>query len=372
MADTEPDIPDDGTSALRAWHDFCEQMRGAGDWVFEHCDDDPLDRVEGLRYLTRLVRGGLESFVESADPGRPEVRGLPHQVKIGVDNPDSFYQSANLHGRHTYRLTGTRGTVHYLSINAYGGNFGAGRDRIGQMGRLDDSNLMVDANGRFEAILSATPHEGNWLELGDEAVTLVVRQFHLDRDAEEPARLRIECLDVEEPPPVLTAPTLVRALGGASAFVTGTMERFHEWVERFRRERPNTLDFNQQAGGGWGDNVQLFRHGYFTLAEGEALVIRFTPPPCFYWNFQLCNWWEESLDYRHHPVTVNKHSAVYGDDGSVELVVAHQDPGVANWLSTAGHRHGGMGLRWNQAEYDVEPEVAIVSLVDLEAAEGSQ
>ncbi len=51
------------------------------------------------------------------------------------------------------------------------------------------------------------------------------------------------------------------------------------------------------------------------------------PPKCVYWNFQLDNWWMESLDYEAHPAThVNKANAGYMPDGSVCLVVAHEDP----------------------------------------------
>ena len=47
-----------------------------------------------------------------------------------------------------------------------------------------------------------------------------------------------------------------------------------------------------------------------------------TPPECYYWNFQLDNYWMESLDYRYHRIHVNGHSAALNDDGSLTLVVA--------------------------------------------------
>ena len=88
----------------------------------------------------------------------------------------------------------------------------------------------------------------------------------------------------------------------------------------------------------------------------------FTPPPCRYWNFQVNNVWEESLDYRFLPVTVNQHTARYEPDGSVRIVIAHAPISASNWLTTDGHRHGTMGLRWNQAEYDVVPQCTVMSL----------
>jgi len=53
-------------------------------------------------------------------------------------------------------------------------------------------------------------------------------------------------------------------------------------------------------------------------------VIEATPPECRHWNFQLNNYWMESLDYRYFDVWVNKHMANYGKDGSICLVVAHE------------------------------------------------
>lgn len=138
-------------------------------------------------------------------------------------------------------------------------------------------------------------------------------------------------------------------------------------------------------------------------------------PECVYWNFQLDNWWMESLDYEAHPAThVNKANAGYMPDGSVCLVVAHEDPrpraarsistrtctttttsttgsssgsaaagasgngdgggegggslaglpravlaGVT-WVDTAHHRHGTMGLRWVRARAHPVPVCRVV------------
>ena len=59
----------------------------------------------------------------------------------------------------------------------------------------------------------------------------------------------------------------------------------------------------------------------------------------------------ESLDYRYHQIHTNKHLAHYRNDGSVQIVVAHDDPGPAcpNWLTTAGHTRGAMLFRYVEA-----------------------
>jgi len=44
---------------------------------------DEADRIEAYRYMTRLVRAGLEGSMEAADPAYPTLRPLPYGVKIG-------------------------------------------------------------------------------------------------------------------------------------------------------------------------------------------------------------------------------------------------------------------------------------------------
>ena len=45
-------------------------------------------------------------------------------------------------------------------------------------------------------------------------------------------------------------------------------------------------------------------------------------------------------------VTINGSQVAYEDDGSWEIVVAHRDPGHANWVSTQGHPRGRIWFRW--------------------------
>ena len=75
----------------------------------------------------------------------------------------------------------------------------------------------------------------------------------------------------------------------------------------------------------------------------------------------------ESLDYRYHTIHTNKHLAEYEPDGSVRLIVAHEDPGLPNWLDTAGHTSGTMSFRWIRAEEHPEPATRVVKLAELSA-----
>ncbi len=56
-------------------------------------------------------------------------------------------------------------------------------------------------------------------------------------------------------------------------------------------------------------------------------------------------WWE-SLDYTNHQSHLNGFLTVPDSDGKYRYVVANEDPGVPNWLDTAGRLEGTMFLRW--------------------------
>ena len=77
-----------------------------------------------------------------------------------------------------------------------------------------------------------------------------------------------------------------------------------------------------------------------------------------------------SLDYRHHRIHVNKHTATYEPDGSVRIVVAHRDPGLPNWIDTVGHESGTMCFRWVRAQGHPQPRTRVVPLSELLATRG--
>ena len=105
------ETPHDRLMTGKSWEDFCDALKGAGQTIL--ADDSPsnsLDRAEGFRYLSRLTRAALETFVEYADPLAPELHRPVHETaKIGADNPDNHYQHASISGRYDYRIRGQRG-----------------------------------------------------------------------------------------------------------------------------------------------------------------------------------------------------------------------------------------------------------------------
>jgi hypothetical protein len=350
-----------------SWNDFCDALKAAGSVVLsDSAPNDPLTRAEGWRYLTRLTRGALESFVEASDPEAPEFRRAAHEtLKMGMDNPDNIYLSAPIRGTFRYRIHGTRGTVHYLGFGTQKGNYGA-TGTLHTTGYLEASDLKLSADGSFEIIASATREGENWLPMEPESSSLIVRQTRLDHANEIPAQISIERIGGDNQPQQLDPTRMDRALRNATRFVTGCATLFSNWAEGFEKHTNTLPRFDPQvATVAGGDPNIAYYHSYWKLAPDEALVIEVTPPKCDYWNFQLANHWLESLDYRYFPVHLNQFTAQTRDDGSVRVVVSRENPGVANWLDTCGRDHGTMCWRWIRASSHPEPQVRVVKLAEV-------
>ena len=362
----------------QSWDDFCETLRSAGKVILRDATpDDAFERAEGFRYLSRLTRVALESYIEFADPEFPILRRPAHEtVKIGADNPDNHYQSAAISGAHEYRIRGKRNTVHYLGMGTYVGNYGSG-GRMGQSGYIEGVDLDIDndqdndqnndQDGNFEIILSCKEQPGkNWLPMEPDTSSLIVRQTFQDRKTEVIADITIERIGSDLHPEPITASKVDAGLAAASQYVLGTASLFADWTENFARH-PNELRLldPEIARAAHGDPNICYYHGYWEVAEDEALVIETTPPTCDYWNFQLNNYWMESLDYRYHEIDVNHHGAKVEDDGRVVIVISKDKPTAGNWIDPAGHVRGTMCLRWIRADEHPKPLCRVVKVADL-------
>ncbi|SFV17305.1 DUF1214 domain-containing protein [Pseudoduganella namucuonensis] len=357
-----------GDDVGRAWERFGDIVKRAGAQITRpEAPSDAFSRAEGYRYLSRLLRIGLEMYVESGDPDFPVFIVPSHETaKIGADNPDNLYQVARISGAREYRVMGQRGSVAYLNFSTKSGGYDS-NGKLEPTGFIDAHRMRFEADGSFELILSARPHAGNWLPLAADTSQLLIRQTFLDRRAEQPARLRIERIDAGARPAALAPARLADNLLKAAHFVENTARLFADWAQGFQRHANALPPADQmvcRAAGG--DPNVFFYHSFWSLEEDEALLIEVARiPDCDYWNIQVNNYWMESLDYRYFDICLNKHSAVLNPDGSLTLVLAHADPGLPNWLETAGHRVGTMCFRWIGAPEQVHPLCRVVKLTEL-------
>jgi hypothetical protein len=347
----------------KAWDTFCDQLRATGHAVLDAAPDDPFDRAEGLRYVTRLATHFLRSTIETSDPGG--ARLSTESPKIGLDNPDYVYCGARLSGKFEYRLRGNMGDASLLGIGAYSGGLGTPQGLV-RDGYLSSEELELEPDGRFEIAVSVEPRPGNWLPMTERTNSLNIRQTLLERHRQQPAPIELVRIDAGEAPRPLDPERFLGGLARTGGMVAGVVGQFLGWTESFRTHLheirpidPALLSVAQ------GDPNTQYNYSYWELEPDEAFVIELEPPECEYWNLQIGNHWLESLDFLHHRTHVNQHTAVLDSGGTVRIVVAQQDPGVPNWLDTAGHRRGTLALRFVGADSTPTPRTRLVRLPDL-------
>lgn len=362
------------TDDLRtAWNDFCDGLKGAIDHVVDPDRDVGDDeRAEGIRHVLRLLGRQVDESFENADPLHPEL-GWNYPAKMGQDNPDALYQTAPMDLQYTYRLSGNIGSVRSLGFSIMTWTFGTAPIR--QLIELDGADLVVDANGEFEVFFSPDPAPadavpGTWHQLEPVATRLLLRQFFADWTNEQPADLHLECLDADGPPPRLTPTAVIDKLHDVAAMTalmgsywTGFAE-VHMTKGEINQFAPPLSDENTQNLGG--TERQAYNQCMWRVGPGEALVLSFTPPPCFYWEVQLGDRWYQSLDYVNRPTTLNDAQAHVDSDGMVRIVIAAEDPGVVNWLDTAGGADGYLTVRFNLPESRPMPAFEAMAFADVD------
>ena len=99
----------------------------------------------------------------------------------------------------------------------------------------------------------------------------------------------------------------------------------------------------------------------YELDPDQALVMRGRFPRCRFANVVLWNHRLQTPPYRYRRVSLNRRQIRYEKDGSFEIVVAHRDPGVPNWIDAAGQRTGMIFWRFLLPQEEVPPIEAEVA-----------
>ncbi|MEM9201797.1 MAG: DUF1214 domain-containing protein [Actinomycetota bacterium] len=336
-----------------AWDAFTEQLNTLGHEALASAPTEP-DRVDGLRFVLRQLGYREEQFLEYPSGTRPEFF-LPESSvrKLFADCPDTIYRQFAVRPDATYRLTGTRGGSPYISFTAYRA---AISDRV--VADLHDGELAVADDGTFELVIGGAAQHDNWLDLGDDAAFVIIREYTHDRANGEKATFAIEQVTPKlQHRPELDVDLLADALGRMSlglAFGTQASARLSSEL----RQRPNRMNeaaaelVSEMAG----TPHNYYQLCYVQLAEGEALELELSPPPCRYWSVHLNNWWLESPEFRDgQSVCINDSQAVRDADGRITMLVGPDDPGSGNWLDTKGRRETILLARYLLPEDELPP-----------------
>ena len=346
--------------AGRAWAEFCDQLRRAGEVVLDPAaPSGDLERAEGFRYLATLAAAGIRHAFDLADPERPRFLRNPDSAsKWGAENADNVYLLAKIRSDRHYRIVGRRGSAYTFLIETKEGYMQLGQSR--NFASVEASELEIAPDGRFEIALSRERQPGNWIPLHPDATQVLIRQYLWDWQREVPAEFRIFEVEGEGRAPELLEPAgVARLLDEAGHWIVSTAQVWADWVAGLRRDHvPGRLAPARRFVGG-ADDIWYGNDAY-RLAPDEVLLVEFDPPDARYWHIQLVDLWFETLDYANRQTSLNGHQLVRDADGRVRVVIAHRDPGVPNWLDTAGHAEGLIQYRYVWTKNAPEPRARLL------------
>jgi hypothetical protein len=360
--------------AKAAWRRWCATMESVGlDALENSLTEDEIDLAEGLRHLGRMSRMCLSAGLENTDPVHPFLeRRLGPTLKMGGDNPCGHYLSAPINGEDSFRLSGTSGSAAWVSVQAMR-SYAARAAGLSTFGGGLFNDLGADADGRFEILLSPDPPSdaaaSRWIQTDPHCQELAIRQFFADWGDVRPMDVRIENLTRGgEPLPLLGLDAAMAGLDDAGRRMSALTPAFQAELARkgnaLNSFAVDTNDPTKTMGGVPGGSAVTLR---WKLAPDEALLIEVVPPtPCAYWDVQIGNLWYESFDYRRRFSGICDAQAARNPDGSATLVVSEQDPGVRNWLETAGHRQGHLAVRWQLTDGQLPlPRTRVVKAAEV-------
>jgi len=104
----------------------------------------------------------------------------------------------------------------------------------------------------------------------------------------------------------------------------------------------------------------------FFINSDEALVITGRWSECRFGNVCLWNRFQQTYDYVNRSISLNRAQTRLEADGSFKIIIAHEDPGLPNWIDTEGNLFGLVFWRVFLVEGEVEtPRATAVKLADL-------
>lgn len=323
---------------------------------------DDLTRAEGVRQLTRIIAGAFPVTMELVDPRYPQfLQLLSTRVQWGLPSADCHYLWAPVHGDHTYRVVGDRGTARVIDLEVRHSHIA----RLGEWKLFERlTELEVGPHNQVEVVISRERPAGavNWLKLPEGPANLVFRQYFYDWDTEQAARLTIITEGVKYPPPPLTTDDIRRNLERFCDFLKHTPAGFRRTVEAYYQAPEEALSFD---GIDYAFASIKYGKGRYRCGPGEALILETRLPRTPFWNIQIGSHFWEARDFHLRQNSLNGHQAYVDEQGVFRAVISHEDPGIANWLDAGGHEQGLITIRYYDADSTPPATLRKVKLADV-------
>ncbi|MBW2231951.1 MAG: DUF1214 domain-containing protein [Deltaproteobacteria bacterium] len=345
-------------------------------WCSEERNLNTAEDVAGShRALMHILEAGLVGYFEQ-DARTPSFRRIvTPSRKLTGDNSDAIYFDAPLDARYTYVVRGKMNQAVYFSMSI---EEGAQEGHLAKTtgGVINDTEIDVDADGNFTVHLGGEPRKRNWLPLPENASRVTTRHyFELATPAAmDPARepvMNIACISkapTPAPPSDDSVSAGIRRVCNMVRSRTLDMPQLtSDEMPAFMAVTPNTFPEPQTPGNfGLAAADAHYSMAPFLLGPEEALVMTGRWPDCRFANVCLWNRFQQTFDYPYRSVSLNRTQTEADADGRFTMIVAHEDPGLPNWLDTEGNAFGLIFWRFFLVEGAVEtPTAKVVNLADI-------
>lgn len=279
-------------------------------------------------------------------------------VGTSGDNPDAVYRSANIDGDARYEISGKfdlaakptqlvmevdTGTLTKMPKIDYSKN----SDLVSTVAMLSDRDLVIDPDGSFRITVGGALEGPNHLKTAPGLLTVGIRDIIPDWDRQRPTRLSMRRIAGNDGPPVSYAQIQQHLYEDLEGFIEFWAAFPEMW---FGGLHGNKIAEPKGRNGGWGFvNGLSFDFG----PPGDALLVTIDPGAAAYTGFQIIDPWMIAPSAKKHQVSLSSAQAVRNADGTQTYVISMSDPGVANWLDTAGLHQGLAIMRWQAIPKDM-------------------
>jgi hypothetical protein len=193
----------------------------------------------------------------------------------------------------------------------------------------------------------------------------MVRMRSYDWGNEADCRMAIECLDLPLLKRRMSVAEIEEKLTGAFTLSERLNPLFYGFQNRVLANSGKNV-FELEAFSDTGLANQLYWACVYELAEDEALIVETELPEVRpYWNIQVNDPYFNAVEFVYRQTSLNGHTALVDADGQFRAVLAHGDPGVANWLDTGGFTEGTLFGRWMQCSSTPLPSARRVKLAEI-------
>lgn len=323
-----PEVERARAHASVLWRSVAEYTAGPQMARFEEMMDDytfnyALKAANGDATRPRVLR----SYVPAAHWFGRDVPGS----RWGGDNPDNAYRLIpvaaegryEVHGR---RMPGGIANVTYALV--------ANSATSVTLSLLEDREIKPQPDGSFVITVDERPAGSlvNHIQNKAGALFLFIRDACGDWEKETPNALRVKRLDAGPGPAVSEADMATLA----AKYMLADVYLLY-WFTRLNYNMPiNVMREPRGSGPVGGLRSQMGSQGTIRLADDEAMIITSTSGGAAYRGLVLHDVWYRAIEYWKRQSSLNIAQIVPDADGRYTFVVAHTDPGIANWLDTGG------------------------------------